>query len=129
MTTHHISSDSVKAKAARTRLARKEIRTESLTFLDGGAKLYLDGPPGIGVVVEFRSRKCYYRDVQTALDGWYKDWAKTFGSRDSQGALTRAEGTKVTHEEDWRLPGAPRKDWGAIANLGTHEEVFGVPRG
>lgn len=92
-----------RAEGARKRLDRKEAQQESLTFLDGGAKLYLDTLPGIGVVVEFRSRKCYFKDVQTALRGWYADWSKDFGIRDSKGKLKVAVGAKVTHEEDWLL--------------------------
>ncbi len=94
------------AKAARTRLKRKQDKEESITNLDGGAIVYQDSPPGIGIVLQFKSRKCYYRSTEMAIDFWYRVYANDFGTRDDQGRLSEAKGTRVYPKVAWELPRA-----------------------
>lgn len=70
-----------RAEAARRRLAHKAAKEASVTLLEGGAKVYLDSPPGIGYVLELPNhRKFYYASSDQAeqmwFDRWQKDWAQ-----------------------------------------------------
>jgi hypothetical protein len=100
-------------KAARTRLLRKEAKLASETFLDGGARTYLDTLPGIGVVLEFpKGRKCYFHDTQMAITFWYKKYARDFGTKvdpaDHLSPLVAAKsgkGKRTVTYGDWNTPG------------------------
>lgn len=113
MTNLNINSAENKAKAARTRLLRSEKKAASLTHLEGGAKTYLDTLPGIGVVLEFPSkRKCYFANPQMAVDYWYRKYAYAFGTfasgEASIGPLVEAkveQGYRTITYKEWAEPG------------------------
>ena len=58
-------------------MAEKEASRETL---EGGAKLYKDSAPGIGIVLEFpNGRKKYYMTSEQAKEFWFRDYRKDFG--------------------------------------------------
>lgn len=113
MTQTSTGSDTFKLKAARTRLLRKEVKLASETFLEGGARTYLDTLPGIGVVLEFpKGRKCYFHDTEQAISFWYKKYARDFGTKvdpeDHLSPLVAAkakQGKRTVTYGDWSKPG------------------------
>jgi hypothetical protein len=68
---------------------RKQAKLASVTHLEGGAVTYMDSPPGVGFVLEFRSRKCYFATKDLAIEMWTKKYSKDFGKRGEDGELTK----------------------------------------
>ena len=69
----------MRTQAARKRLANKAAREASKEVLEGGAKVYHDSPPGIGIVLEFpNGRKCYYATSELAKEMWEKRYKKDY---------------------------------------------------